>query len=125
MKKKGTVILLAVLLVLAILFVPIPRGTMKDGGTRDWKALTYRLVSWNRLTGGGDTYSATRFYFGTDAGKSLDDLWKIEWDGMSEEEHARFIRYREDGRLTEEPVTAERRTEEPVTTPERTAYTGT
>ncbi len=37
-------------LILLILFLPIPRGTYKDGGTKDYCALTYRIIVWNRLT---------------------------------------------------------------------------
>lgn len=70
-------------LVLAVLFVPIPRGTCNDGGTRDYRALTYRLIVWNRIfdkPGESDPrfYRHTSVYFGADAGKKIDDLWQIE-----------------------------------------------
>ena len=50
MKKRLTVILLAIFL---LLLIPVPTGVYKDGGTREYTALTYKIVSWNRLTDGG------------------------------------------------------------------------
>ena len=52
MKKKIFWIVLAAVLLLAVLFVPIPGGTARDGGTRTYNALTYRVVDWNWDTGG-------------------------------------------------------------------------
>lgn len=62
MKKKIWIPILVVV-ILAILFVPIPSGVYKDGGTREYTALTYKIVDWNRLTDGGGTYSKTKVYF--------------------------------------------------------------
>ena len=75
MKKKW--IILAALLLAAVLFVPVPAGVYKDGGTRVFQALTYKLVKWNRLTLTG-TYDETRIYFLPNHFKSLDDLWSRE-----------------------------------------------
>ncbi len=60
-----------------ILFVPIPRGTLDDGGTREWTALTYKLVDWNRI-GNNGAYRKARIYFGADRFKSIDELWAEE-----------------------------------------------
>lgn len=49
MKKKIWICIAGVVL-LAILFVPIPSGTYKDGGTRAYSALTYKIVKWQRDT---------------------------------------------------------------------------
>ena len=57
--KKKVIIPVIIALVLAILFVPIPTGVYKDGGTREYSALTYKIVKWNRLTEAG-TYNKTR-----------------------------------------------------------------
>ena len=35
---------------LALLFIPVPAGVMKAGGTRDYCAVAYRIVHWKRLT---------------------------------------------------------------------------
>ena len=75
MKKKW--IILAALLLAAVLFVPVPAGVYKDGGTRVFQALTYKVVKWNRLTLTG-TYDETRIYFLPNNFKSLDDLWSRE-----------------------------------------------
>ena len=51
MKKKGIFwIILATVLFLAILFIPVPNGVSRDGGTRVYSALTYKIVDWNRIT---------------------------------------------------------------------------
>ena len=43
MKKKIWIPIAAVILLL-ILFVPIPTGVCKDGGTREYTALTYKRI---------------------------------------------------------------------------------
>ena len=75
MKKK--VWIAAIALFLAVLFVPIPKGQYKDGGTREYAALTYKLVDWNRLTADG-TYQATKVYWFPDNFRSIDQLWAYE-----------------------------------------------
>jgi len=77
MKKKIWIPIVVAVVLLAILFVPIPNGQMKDGGTRVYSALTYKIVDWNRLYNDG-MYSATKVYFGADAWKSIDDLFAKE-----------------------------------------------
>lgn len=74
MKKKGIWILTGVLL-LAVLFVPVPTSVYKDGGTRVYSALTYKIVCWNRLMEDG-VYQKTRVYFLADRFRSLDGLWE-------------------------------------------------
>ncbi len=73
MKKK--VIIVAAIAVLLILFFPIPKGIQKDGGTREYQALVYKLVKWNRFYDNDLCYNSTRIYFGKDAHKSIDELW--------------------------------------------------
>ena len=77
MKKKIWIPIVVAVILLAILFVPIPMGSYDDGGTREYVALTYKIVDWNRLYNDG-TYSATKVYFGADAWKSVDDLFAKE-----------------------------------------------
>lgn len=77
MKKKIWIPIAAVVLLLAILFVPIPQGSYDDGGTREWIALTYKIVDWNRLYTGG-VYDEIRFYGPADRNKSIDELWERE-----------------------------------------------
>ncbi len=72
--KKRIVIILIVIGLLAVLFTPIPTGVYKDGGTRVYSALTYKIVDWNRLTG-ESTYSKTRVYFFPNNFRTIDDLW--------------------------------------------------
>ena len=75
MKKKIWIPIVIVLI--AVLFIPIPSGVYKDGGTREYTALTYKIVDWNRLTGDG-TYNETRVYFFPYNFKSIDNLWYKE-----------------------------------------------
>ncbi|GEM_PF-572661 len=76
MKKKIIIIISAVvLLIAAVLFVPIPKGSYDDGGTEVYEALTYKLIKWNRLYEGDLCYNSTRFYFGEEKNKSIDELW--------------------------------------------------
>ena len=77
MKKNIFILILATVLLLAVLFVPIPRSSAKDGGTREYSALTYKIVDWNRLTTDG-VYDATKIYWFPNNFKSIDDLWAGE-----------------------------------------------
>ena len=85
--KKRIITIASIILILLVLFLPIPRGTYKDGGTKDYSALTYRLVVWNRLTdqigengseGEIQRYHKTSVFWFPDNFKSIDELWKIE-----------------------------------------------
>lgn len=78
-KKKWIPIVITVLL--AILVIPIPTGVYRDGGTREYTALTYKIVVWNRLgTVEENVYHKTRVYFFPDNFKSIDSLWYNEED---------------------------------------------
>ena len=85
--KKKIIIIASLVLILLILFLPIPRGTYKDGGTKDYTALTYRIVVWNRLAdptggdiagGGVDIYHKTSVFWFPNNFLSIDELWKLE-----------------------------------------------
>ena len=83
MKKKITVA--AIVLLLLILFLPIPNGICKDGGTKDYGALTYRIVVWNRLVdqakeGSAEVqkYHKVSVFWFPDNFKSINELWEIE-----------------------------------------------
>lgn len=82
MKKKYWVILAVVLLALAV--IPIPTGIYKDGGTRVYQALTYKIVDWNRIytDDGNGIYHKTRVYLIPHCWRSLDSLWEREEESM-------------------------------------------
>ncbi|MBO5211864.1 MAG: DUF3221 domain-containing protein [Clostridia bacterium] len=73
MKKKTAIIL--IIIGLLILFTPIPTGVYKDGGTKVYSALTYKIVKWNRFAGVGK-YSKTKVYIFPNNFKSIDALWE-------------------------------------------------
>ena len=77
MKKKVILCVVAAVALLAVLFTPIPGGTLKDGGTKAYSALTYKIVKWNRISPDG-IYKATRVYWFPDNFKSIDELWTYE-----------------------------------------------
>ena len=77
MKKKVWIILSAIVLLLALLFIPLPDGVAQDGGTRVYTSLTYKIVQWNRLTTDG-SYQKACIYWGSAREKSLDELWAME-----------------------------------------------
>ena len=76
MKKKFWIPIAAAVL-LAVLFVPIPSKTHEDGGTREYRALTYKIVEWNKNQD-GVSYDKTRLYLFPRNFKSLDELWEGE-----------------------------------------------
>ena len=77
MKRKAVLTVLASVLFLALFFVPIPGKSCNDGGTRTYRALTYQLVDWNRLTDDG-VYDKTRIYWFPNNFQSIDALWAAE-----------------------------------------------
>jgi len=88
MKKRIIAVLFLVFaFILSALFLPIPKGSYNDGGTKVFSALTYKIVVWNRLTAdvdedgsGGDArvYHKTSVFWFPYRLKSIDELWKIE-----------------------------------------------
>ncbi len=76
--------------VIALMFVPIPLGSLDDGGTREYRAVTYRLVKWNKLVaetaeidgiyaaGHVGVYKRTAVYGFGDMSKSLSELYELE-----------------------------------------------
>lgn len=77
MKKKIFFTVIVVISLLAILFFPIPTGTLNDGGTRVYSALTYKIVVWNRTTDDG-IYENTKVYFGEARFQDINGLWDEE-----------------------------------------------
>ncbi len=82
MKKR---ILITTIVVILVLFIPIPRGTCKDGGTKHYTAVIYSVVVWNRLipetypdASDEQVYHKTSVYWFPNNFKSIDELWKIE-----------------------------------------------
>lgn len=73
--KKKLIILCAVLLLLLV--IPIPTGAYKDGGTREYTALTYKIVDWNHMTADG-VYDKTKVYPFPMNFLSLDSLLRRE-----------------------------------------------
>ena len=81
MKKKLWLWILAGILVVALLFTPISSGVYKDGGSREYTALTYKIVDWNRLTGEA-VCDETRLYVFPNNFKSIDALWEQEMENI-------------------------------------------
>lgn len=77
MKKKLWIAVLVVIVVLGVLVIPFRIDAMDDGGSREFRALTYRIVHWNRMMDEG-IYEKTRVYFFGDMSKPIDELWEQE-----------------------------------------------
>ena len=93
-KRVWVFIIIFAVIAVAVLAVPIPKAALDDGGTREYAALTYRIVKWKKFYAGG-TYEKTKVYFGKDLKKTLDELWAEEEAGI---EHVFMRKLR---RLTE------------------------
>lgn len=100
MKKR-----IVLIIVFLILVIPIPSGVYKDGGTREFTALTYKIVDWNRLTG-DSTYNKTKVYFFPNNFKSIDGLWYMEEDDIEHSFVATVLEIN-DTSVTVEPVEGE------------------
>ena len=100
MKKRLWIVL--IILLAAILFVPVPSGIYKDGGTREYRALTYKLVRWNRLTA-EDFYTETKIYWFPDNFKSIDTLWAEELPNITHKLVATILE-KDDSTVIVQPV---------------------
>ena len=74
MKRKWIIPVTAVLL---LLLIPIPTGTYKDGGTKTYAALTYKIVDWNHMYD-DSVYNNTKVYPFPMNFMSLNSLWERE-----------------------------------------------
>ena len=97
MKKRLWII---ALILLAALLIPIPSGVYKDGGTRAYTALTYKIVDWNRLTG-DSVYDKTKVYFFPYNFKSIGSLWYYEEDEVVHSFKATVVEMDASGALVE------------------------
>lgn len=87
MKKKMWIAIVVVALFI-IFIIPIPTGIYKDGGTRTYTSLTYKIVDWNRMITADDIYEATKVYFFPHNFKSIDSLWDMEENKIVHSFHA-------------------------------------
>lgn len=76
--KKKIIIIIIVLILLIVLFTPFSIKTYKDGGTRTYTALTYKIVRWNKIINVNEIYKKTSVYWLPSSFKSIDELWEIE-----------------------------------------------
>lgn len=59
----------------ALLLLPIPQSPLRDGGTRVWQALTYRVVHWRRCLPEG-IFEKTQIYGFPQNLLPLEQLWE-------------------------------------------------
>ncbi len=85
--KKRFFLLFGIGVILIGLFFPFSYSSYDDGGTREYKALTYKVIAWNALvtetdeTGGfvgHSIYKNTSVFLYPDNRKSIGELWQME-----------------------------------------------
>lgn len=89
--KKKTKIILIVLIILC--FIPFPNGTVKDGGTKQFTALTYKVVKWNRLVDADYVYSETDLYVFPFNFLPVDKLWSRKQISLPPEQNDNGCKY--------------------------------
>ena len=103
MKKKLLIagaVLAVVLVALVALVVPFRVDILNDGGTKDYQALTYRVVTWKRISP-DERYEKTRVYFGGDVFQDINQLWAREEANIEHQVVARITDYMPDSFLAE------------------------
>ncbi len=105
MKKKKILITVIIVLIL-ILIIPVPSGVYKDGGTRAYTSLTYKIVDWNVITA-DNIYDKIKIYFFPDNFKSVDELWQKEEENALYSFDAKVLEVNEKSVLVE-PLEGER-----------------
>lgn len=103
--KNKILIPITIIVLLAVLFVPIPSGAYDDGGTRAYTALTYKIVKWNSVTADG-VYDETKIYIFPNNFKSIDALLEAEADKVENSFIATVIEIN-DTSVVVEPVEGE------------------
>lgn len=102
MKKNIWIAIAVAVVTLAVLFVPTPGPIYKDGGTREYRALTYKLVRWNRLTA-EDVHTENKIYWFPDNFKSIDTLWAKELPNITHKLVATILE-KDDSTVIVQPV---------------------
>lgn len=105
MKKQLKYWIFAAVLLLAILFVPIPKSAARDGGSKEYTALTYKIVDWNR-TVGSYKHTGARIYWFPNNFKSVDALWALEENALIKDFTATVLELQETSALVQ-PVADE------------------
>lgn len=107
MKKKILIAfpIVIIFVLLVVLFFPVPGEAYDDGGTREFVALTYKIVDWNRLYSNG-TYDKVCIYFGAERKKTVDELWQSEAPSLVDKFFARVIEA-DDNTIIVEPLDSE------------------
>jgi len=73
MTRKKIIIVLVITLIAC--FIPIPTGTYKDGGTKTYTALAYKIIKWNVLISPENTYKSIDIYWFPDNFKSSNEFY--------------------------------------------------
>lgn len=74
--KKSRIAIIIVTVLLLIILIPIPSGTADDGGSREFTALTYKIVKWNHIVDADETHTGIDFYLLPDNFKAMNELWE-------------------------------------------------
>lgn len=94
LSKKNKIVIAAivvVVVVLLVLFLPLDSGVYRDGGTRVYGALVYKVVKWKHLYSDGvdengnlvtKLYEKEVVYWFPDSTKSISELWEMEKDNV-------------------------------------------
>ena len=77
MKKTVIIAAIVILLILLVLFVPTQKATFQDGGTKEYRALAYKVVVWNRITTSGIVHKTSVYWYPRNQ-NSIDMLWDYE-----------------------------------------------
>ncbi len=62
MNRKKRIVIIAFAAALILLAFPFSHKIYKDGGTKVYTSLTYKIVDFNKLTGAGEFYTETKIY---------------------------------------------------------------
>ncbi len=81
MKKK---ILIICAILLLILVIPMPVAKMKDGGSKEYIALTYKIIAWHREYDDDKIFEKTCIYFFPDNRLPVDELFDREMQKLKE-----------------------------------------
>ena len=77
--KKLLVFVLSIVILLSILFIPIPKTVELDGGTvKTCTALTYRIAKWNMYEDSEKPFIKTEFMLLPENFKDIEKIWYDE-----------------------------------------------
>ncbi|GEM_PF-1315742 len=83
MKKTIIIAAVIIIVIMLVLFIPTHKEVFRDGGTKEYRALAYKIVVWNRITPSGIVHKTSVYWYPRSL-NGIDMLWDYEQQKAAE-----------------------------------------